>query len=102
MRLKINLRKMGRVAKLKYKYFVFLIVPLLIVSCAAVQYKYYGLQVDKDSSGLLLGETEDEDLDLEATCYPKGKCVVLKQAEFFKIMRDYKELRKRLDSCERK
>ena len=102
MILKISLKRMVGVGKLTFKNLIFIVIPLLIIRCPSIQYKYYGLQVDKDSSGLLLGETEDEDLDLEATCYPKGLCVVLKQDEFFKLVRDYKEVRKRLDQCERR
>lgn len=81
----------------------FLFGLLLLVSCAAFPYRYYGIQVENWEKGKLLGEEEKDDLPLKV-CKPdeasQGKCVVMMVDEFHRLRDKYIELEERLKGCE--
>jgi hypothetical protein len=79
-----------------------LLLPLILLSCSSLSYSFYGLQLEQGARGTLLAEKQEDDLDLEETCYPNKKCVVLKKEEFFKLVRDYAETKEKLKSCEKR
>ena len=87
---------------MKFKTFIFFVLPLLIISCAATSYKYYGLDLDEGSSGTLQSDDPKNNLDLVETCEKQGACVVLTREEFFKLARDFRETKKSLENCQRK
>lgn len=83
------------------KRFVFF---LALAACTSSADLYYGLEVPKDVRGTLLGATEEDDVPL-TECYArpgkKSPCVVMFSSEFFKLRRDYLEMKERLKACER-
>jgi hypothetical protein len=76
---------------------------LAFASCAsfAFNYRYYGLDLEKEA---LLGPEPQLDQPL-TICAPGPEaqfpCVVLKEAEFFRLKGDYAEIQERLKACER-
>lgn len=82
------------------------LLALLLVSCAAFSYRYYGLDVEAVTDadkGKLLGPKPEDDLPLtacKATSDNKAPCVVLTTEEFFKLRRDYNDVVEKLKACE--
>lgn len=83
---------------------------MLITACAALKYKYYGLDLPAPcyDDGTLLGKApNDKDWpDLSFTqCKPdaqvKGKCVIQKSSDFFSKDKDLKECQQALSDCQR-
>lgn len=74
----------------------------VLFSCSATSYRYYDLQLQQGARGTLVHQDPKLNKDLEETCFPRSKCVVLEQETFFRLVRDFRETKKRLDSCERK
>lgn len=73
----------------------------VLFSCSATSYRYYDLSLQQGSRGTLVHSDPKLNKDLADTCFPKSKCVVLEQETWFRLVRDYREAKKRLDSCER-
>lgn len=82
----------------------------LLVACAALKYKYYGLDLPSEcyQEGVLLGRSPTDkdwpDLPL-TTCLPdarhKGKCVIQRIDDFFNKDKELNECRAALDACQR-
>lgn len=81
---------------------------LTLLSCAGVNYKYYGLELSPQcfDQGTLLGKQGSsgwEDLPL-SSCKPdeikKGKCIVMTSDEFFAAKQETLQLRQALKDCQ--
>lgn len=77
-------------------------LTLIITACAAFSYRYYGIEfAEKSENVILLGPSAKDDKSF-LLCQNKGACVVLFEAEFFKLRRDYEEKSIRLAELERR
>lgn len=81
----------------------FLVLFLIaLTSCASFAYKYFGIQwADSSSQVILLGPSKKDDKPF-TICQETGKCVVMEESEFFKLRRDYEEMKVRLQELERR
>lgn len=74
----------------------------ILVGCAAFSYRYYGLDA-VSYDGKLLGPKPEDDISF-MFCKPdetvKGKCVVMKADDFFRMKQDYNETKQRLIECQ--
>jgi hypothetical protein len=75
---------------------------IALFSCSATSYRYYDLKLEQGARGELIHSDPKLNKDLVETCFPKSKCVVLEQETWFRLIRDYREVKKKLDSCERR
>lgn len=82
---------------------------LILYACASDSYTYYGLNVSRIEKpelekGLLLHKDPKKDLDL-TECLPTKKnvspCIVVFSSEYFKMKRDFEEMKIRLEACEK-
>ena len=81
---------------------LFLLMIFLLASCASFAYKYYGLKwAEKSKDVVLLGPDAKDDRSF-VLCEKSGDCVVMFEAEFFKLRRDYEEKSIRLAELERR
>ncbi len=75
---------------------------LTVTACAVFSYRYYGIEFAEASRDMtLLGPKPSDDKSF-LECQSKGACVVLFEAEFFKLRRDYEEKSIRLAELERR
>jgi len=83
-------------------------LPLVCIlfGCASFGYVYYGIDWEERTADVVLFDPENDKPDISFTeCKPdraeKGKCVVLKREEFFKIRRDMEAMRIRIKELEK-
>lgn len=81
-----------------------LLLGIVLIGCAGFSYRYYGLDLPS-YDGTLLGPKPEDDISF-SVCKPddqsKGKCVVLKADEFFRLKQEYQDMQERLKACEKK
>lgn len=63
----------------------------LSLSCSSMQYKYYGVRVDSGAQGVVFQGPSVKDDKPVTHCAPFGKCVMLEEAEWFKVLNDLDE-----------
>lgn len=72
------------------------LICMLMVGCAGVSFRYYGLKDASYTYGTLLGPKDTDDLAF-SKCAPtqdlKNPCVVMFASEFFELKRDYERLK---------
>lgn len=95
---------MGRLTR---TFLVGLLVGLTPMGCAGVAWRYYGVSMPEAcyDQGTLLGPQPKYDLPLVA-CKPdassSGKCVLMLQDEFFRLLADDKQCHVDLNACQGK
>ena len=78
---------------------------VMLLGCAGISFRYYGLSQVIYEHGKLLGPKPKDDLPF-SKCQPnaqsKNPCVVMFAPEFFSLKKDYEDTKQKLKECEAK
>jgi len=83
-----------------------LVILFFLLGCASFAYEYYGIDWAEKTEDVVLFDPNEKLPDIPFTeCKPtaieRGKCVVIKRTEFFKIRRDMEAMRARIKELEK-
>ena len=81
------------------------LLAILLCSCSAWTFHYYGLDGMDYSKGSLLGASVTEDLPF-SVCTPtqvdKSPCIIMLAKDFYAMKQEYQDTVMRLRECEKK